>query len=74
MPALNREKLKATRKGMKLTQEKLAERAGTTDRTIRYIENEKTTPSTNTLHNICKTLHLSVDSVFLKSSEDDHDD
>ena len=74
MPALNREKLKATRKGMKLTQEKLAERAGTTDRTIRYIENEKTTPSTNTLHNICKTLHLTVDSVFLKGNEDEHDD
>ena len=73
MPALNREKLKATRKGMKLTQEKLAERAGTTDRTIRYIENEKTTPSTNTLHKICETLHLTVDSV-LDGKEDEHEE
>ena len=73
MPALNREKLKTTRKGMKLTQEKLAERAGTTDRTIRYIENEKTTPSTNTLHKICETLHLTVDSV-LDGKEDDHEE
>ena len=73
MVALNRKKLKDTRKKMNLTQEELAEQAGTTDRTIRYIENEKTTPLSGTLQKICKTLNLSVDSVIISQNGDEND-
>ena len=71
MSRLDREKLKAARKGLKLTQEKLAERVGISDRTIRYIENEDVTPLSATLHKMCESLNLSVDSVLTSQNGDE---
>ena len=73
MDNLDRKKLKEARKGMKLTQEKLAEEAGTTDRTIRYIENEKINPMSGTLQKICATLHITIDSVLINRNGDERD-
>lgn len=71
MSGLDREKLKATRKQLKLTQEKLAERAGISDRTIRYIENEEIDPRSATLQRMCESLNLSVDSVLIGQNGDE---
>ena len=68
---LDRKKLKETRKILKLTQERLAELVGTTDRNIRYIENGKTTPSLKMLRRICDSLNLSMESVIITKEEDE---
>ncbi len=73
MSGLDREKLKATRRQLNLSQEKLAERAGVSDRTIRYIENEKTDPQSATLHRLCECLNLSVDRVLISQNGDEKD-
>lgn len=73
MDNLDRKRLKEVRKGMKLTQEKLAEEAGTTDRTIRYIENEKINPMSATLQKICATLNITMDSVLINRNGDEGD-
>ena len=68
---LDRKKLKETRRGLNLTQEKLAELVGTTDRNIRYIESGQSTPSLNMLRKICDRLNLSMESVFTNTEEDE---
>ena len=57
---------------MHLTQEKLAELVGTTDRNIRYIENGKTIPSIKMLRKICDSLNLSMESVIIAKEEDEN--
>ena len=71
MVSLDRKRLKETRRGLNLTQEKLAELVGTTDRNIRYIENGKTTPSLKMLRRICDRLNLSMESVIITKEEDE---
>ena len=71
MVTLDRKKLKETRRSLSLTQEKLAELVGTTDRNIRYIENGKTIPSLKMLRRICDRLHLSMESVIITKEEDE---
>ena len=56
---------------MRLTQEKLAELVGTTDRNIRYIESGQSTPSLKMLRKICDRLNLSMESVFIRIEEED---
>ena len=71
MVILDRKKLKETRRALHLTQEKLAELAGTTDRNIRYIENGETIPSLKMLRKICDRLNLSMESVIITNKEDE---
>ena len=68
---LDRKKLKETRRGCNLTQEKLAELVGTTDRNIRYIESGKTIPSLKMLRRICDRLNLPMESVIITKEEDE---
>ena len=68
---LDRKKLKETRRGLNLTQEKLAELVGTTDRNIRYIENGTSIPSLKMLRRICDRLNLSMESVIITKEEDE---
>ena len=72
MVSLDRKKLKDTRRRMHLTQERLAELVGTTDRNIRYIENGKTIPSSKTLRKICDKLHLSMESVIISKEDEEN--
>ena len=72
MENLDRKKLKETRIGLRLTQERLAELVGTTDRNIRYIENGKSIPSSKTLRKICEKLNLSMESIIILKEEEEN--
>lgn len=57
-------KMKATRAGMDLSQEELAELVGVTRQTIGMIEAGKYNPTLNLCLAICKALHKTLDELF----------
>lgn len=57
-------KIKEARKGMHITQERMSEETGLTEKTIRDIENGKKCPSYDTIVIISSYLRLSPDSFF----------
>ncbi len=64
------DKLKTLRKKQKLSQSRLAELSGTTDRYIRFIEKgKKTNPSAIILYKVSKVLGNTVED-FMDSSPD----
>ena len=57
---LDRSKLRSRRKEKGLTQEKLAECAGVSDRHIRSLEKRPVNPSAKVLHGISEALEISM--------------
>lgn len=70
------ENLKRIRKGKKLTQFELAEKAGISDETVKNIELCKTWTSEKTLSQITEALDIDIHSLFLpvSSSFNKHND
>ena len=60
-PVLNREKLRAAREEKALTQEKLAEFSGLSDRHIRTMETKQVDTSASALYRVCKVLGKPMD-------------
>lgn len=66
-------KIKARRKALGLTQEKLAELINCSFKTIGNIENDNTIPDTRQVINLCDILNMSFDELFsdvLKKKDD----
>ena len=61
---LNREKLRDRRKEKALTQEKLAEQSGLSDRYIRSLEGETAQPSASVLYRISQALEVPMDDLM----------
>lgn len=61
---LNREKLRAKRREKALTQEKLAEQSGLSDRYIRSLECEAAQPSASVLYRISQALEVPMDDLM----------
>ena len=61
---LNREKLRARRREKALTQEKLAEQSGLSDRYIRSLEGEASQPSASVLYRISQALEVPMDDLM----------
>ena len=60
-PILNREKLRAAREEKALTQEKLAEFSGLSDRHIRTLETKKVDTSASVLYRVSRVLGKPMD-------------
>lgn len=58
---LNREKLRAARKEKALTQEKLAEFSGISDRHMRTLETKQVDTSASVLYRVCQVLEKPMD-------------
>lgn len=58
---LNRKKLRAARKEKALTQEKLAEFSGISDRHIRALETKQVDTSASVLYRVCQVLEKPMD-------------
>lgn len=61
---LNRNKLRARRKEKELTQEKLAEESGLSDRYIRSLESETAQPSASALYRLSRALEVPMDELI----------
>lgn len=61
---LNRKKLRARRRGKKLTQERLAEESGLSDRYIRSLECEAAQPSASVLYRLSLALEVPMDELI----------
>ena len=61
---LNQKKLRDRRREKALTQEKLAERSGLSDRYIRSLENETAQPSADVLYRISRALEVPMDDLM----------
>lgn len=67
-------KLKKLRKKQKLSQSRLAELSGTTDRYIRFMEKgKKANPSAIVLYRVCQVLGNTVEEFMQTSSSDTED-
>ena len=62
---LNRNKLRARRKEKELTQEKLAEESGLSDRYIRSLESETAQPSASALYRLSQALEVPMDELMI---------
>lgn len=60
-PILNREKLRAAREEKALTQEKLAEFSGLSDRHIRTLKTKKVDTSASVPYRVCRVLGKPMD-------------
>ncbi|MBN2087333.1 helix-turn-helix transcriptional regulator [Candidatus Peregrinibacteria bacterium] len=58
-------KIKVFRTKLKMTQEKLAEKAGVRRETIVFLEQGKYNPSLKLAHDISKTLKTTIDKLFI---------
>ncbi|MCM3714748.1 helix-turn-helix transcriptional regulator [Halalkalibacter oceani] len=58
-------KLKAIRKQLGITQEQLAKECGVVRQTINCIENDKYDPTLEVAFKLAKTLHVKVDELFI---------
>lgn len=67
--SLNSRKLRAIRRGKKMTQEQLAERAGLSDRHIRAMEKNNIDPYASTLYNICRALEVPMDELITTAED-----
>ena len=61
---LNRKKLRAKRREKELTQEKLAEESGLSDRYIRCLESESAQPSASALYRLSRALEVPMDELI----------
>lgn len=61
---LNRKKLRAKRREKELTQEKLAEESGLSDRYIRSLESETAQPSASALYRLSLALEIPMDELI----------
>ena len=61
---LNRKKLRARRREKELTQEKLAEESGLSDRYIRSLESETAQPSAPALYRLSLALEVPMDELM----------
>ena len=68
---LNRKKLRARRKEKELTQEKLAEESGLSDRYIRSLEREAAQPSAAVLYRLSRALEVPMDE-FITATFDEN--
>ncbi len=68
---LDRDKLREKRKDKGLTQEKLAEEAGISDRHMRSIETEEVIPSSAVLYRISQTLGTTMDELMVESESEE---
>ena len=67
---LNRNKLRARRKEKDLTQEKLAEESGLSDRYIRSLESETAQPSVSALYRLSQALEVPMDELMITIIEE----
>ena len=67
---LNRKKLRAKRREKELTQEKLAEESGLSDRYIRSLESETAQPSASVLYRLSLVLEVPMDDLKTALDED----
>ena len=68
---LNGKKLRARRREKELTQEKLAEQSGISDRYIRSLESEAAQPSASVLFRISRALEVPMDELMTAADEPD---
>ena len=61
---LNQKKLRDRRREKAMTQEKLAEQSGLSDRYIRSLENEAAQPSASVLYRISQALEVPMDDLM----------
>ena len=67
---LNRNKLRARRTEKALTQEKLAEESGLSDRYIRSLESETAQPSASALYRLSQALEVPMDELMITIIEE----
>ncbi len=66
----NGKKLRDTRKALSLTQEKLAEFSGLSDRHLRTLETRQVDPSFSSVFRICRAVGISMEELATVTDED----